>query len=148
MSRRTLKDSSGLTSRSSWKPREIMLRDSISRASISSVMAFQVISHTVSLACIDEGNGYSNLLSVTSGEQPHPQATAPPLPRRSLHACAPKTYLSLVMSGMSAQSQSCSHHELACSLHILMKVAANPWYRSSSPDVLCPHQFLCPLLVQ
>jgi len=50
MSRMTLKDSSGLTSRSSWKPRDSMLRDSISRASISSVMAFHIISHTVGLA--------------------------------------------------------------------------------------------------
>jgi hypothetical protein len=63
--------------------------------------------------------------SELSGEQRHPQVTVLPLPLRSPPACAPKTYLSLVMSGMLAQIQSYCHHECACSLQILMKVAAN-----------------------
>src|SRR6266404_5246243 len=43
ISRITLYESSGLTSLSSWKPRDNMLSDSISRASISSVIDYQII---------------------------------------------------------------------------------------------------------
>src|SRR6266851_6087001 len=78
MSRITLKESSGLTSLSSWKPRDNILSDSISRASMSSVMACRIDADQLTNPPMAPSGGITdNTPSVSSGEQRRPRVTAP-----------------------------------------------------------------------